>query len=122
MSSSSKDQSKDGRQRKTSPSRKPASLSTPRYQASTSSTASTIRRQSLFGTDDRVVLDIGSRVTKAGFSGESRPRDIFWSSETPDVELWTADICRCKTEQDRKLIETQLKARLTTLFRSIFHQ
>lgn len=32
-------------------------------------------RHSLYGTEDRVVLDLGSRVWKAGFSGEGAPRE-----------------------------------------------
>lgn len=31
-------------------------------------------RHSLYGTEDRVVLDLGSRVWKVGFSGEASPR------------------------------------------------
>jgi actin-related protein 10 len=126
--------SSQSRQRKTSLSLKPSatSSSSTRHQSSSlasSSAASSIRRQSLFGTDDRVVLDIGARVTKIGFSGESRPRDIFSSVEgvdsffsSSDATLWTADLCRCKTEQERKLIEAQLKSRLTQLFRAIYYQ
>ncbi|KAI8880771.1 hypothetical protein K501DRAFT_190575 [Backusella circina FSU 941] len=32
------------------------------------------RRHSIYGTEDRVVLDIGSLYIKCGFSGESAPR------------------------------------------------
>lgn len=73
-------------------------------------------------------MDIGARVTKVGFSGESRPRDIFSSVESvesfssSDAALWTNDLCRCKTEQERKLVETRLRARLVHLFRAIFYQ
>lgn len=35
------------------------------------------RRHSIYGTEDRVVLDIGSSFLKCGFSSESRPRHIF---------------------------------------------
>ena len=41
------------------------------------------RLMSLHGTDDRVVLDIGSKITKVGFSGESRPRAIIESLVPP---------------------------------------
>jgi actin-related protein 10 len=127
-----------GRHPKASTGQKSASLSTnlgtssSRYQSSTAATtsaASSIRRQSLFGTDDRVVLDIGTRMTRIGFSGESRPRDIFWSVEGNEVSsssydhaLWTTDLCRCKSEKDRRLIEVKLKAKLTHLLRGIFYQ
>lgn len=139
----SADGASEGRQRKTSLGQRPtsnvlagrgtggAATSSSRYQtgnlASTSSTSS-IRRHSLFGTDDRVVLDIGSRVTKIGFSGEARPRAIFWSLEgvpacsSQQGMLWTSDLCRCSNDEERKLVELQLKARLTILLRAIFHQ
>lgn len=34
------------------------------------------RRHSIYGTEDRVVLDIGSLYIKCGFSGESSPRHL----------------------------------------------
>ncbi|CAO3646643.1 unnamed protein product [Cunninghamella echinulata] len=39
------------------------------------------RRHSIYGTEDRVVLDIGSLYIKCGFSGESYPRHLVpaWS-------------------------------------------
>ncbi|CEI96780.1 hypothetical protein RMCBS344292_10934 [Rhizopus microsporus] len=46
-----------------------------------SSFQSFTRRHSIYGTEDRVVLDIGSLYIKCGFSGESSPRHIVptWS-------------------------------------------
>ena len=38
----------------------------------------TTRRHSLYGTEDRIVINLGSRVWKVGFSGEGRPRDVFF--------------------------------------------
>ncbi|GAA5821811.1 hypothetical protein JCM11251_001037 [Rhodosporidiobolus azoricus] len=38
-------------------------------------TTSLRSRHSLYGTEDRVVLDLGSRIWKAGFSGEPAPRE-----------------------------------------------
>lgn len=38
------------------------------------------RLAALHGTEDRVVLDIGTRITVVGFSGEARPRAIVRSS------------------------------------------
>ncbi len=35
------------------------------------------KKHSLYGFDDRVVLDPGSRVWKIGFSGEAQPRAVF---------------------------------------------
>lgn len=49
--------------------------------SSASSLHSFARRHSIYGTEDRVVLDIGSLYIKCGFSGESHPRHIVptWS-------------------------------------------
>ncbi|GAA5913253.1 uncharacterized protein JCM6883_005297 [Sporobolomyces salmoneus] len=44
------------------------SVSSPHYSTSLRS------RHSLYGTEDRIVLDLGSRVWKVGFSGEACPR------------------------------------------------
>ncbi|KAI8096588.1 actin family [Halteromyces radiatus] len=49
--------------------------------SSTSSIHSFTRRHSIYGTEDRVVLDIGSLYIKCGFSGESHPRHL--------VPTWT---------------------------------
>ncbi|BGP26873.1 hypothetical protein JCM10295v2_005835 [Rhodotorula toruloides] len=38
-------------------------------------TTSLRSRHSLYGTEDRVVLDLGSRIWKVGFSGEAQPRE-----------------------------------------------
>lgn len=35
------------------------------------------KRHSLYGTDDRVVLDLGSACWKVGFSGEAHPRRVL---------------------------------------------
>ncbi|KAJ3216489.1 hypothetical protein HK099_005851 [Clydaea vesicula] len=46
------------------------------------------RRNSIYGNEDRIILDIGSRFVKAGFSGEPKPRVIKASSPsniTPDL-------------------------------------
>ncbi|KAI7904381.1 actin family [Cokeromyces recurvatus] len=49
--------------------------------SSSSSFHNFTRRHSIYGTEDRVVLDIGSLYIKVGFSGESAPRHIVptWS-------------------------------------------
>ncbi|KAH8083010.1 actin-domain-containing protein [Filobasidium floriforme] len=43
---------------------------------------SSIRKHSLYGTDDRVVIDPGSRIWKIGFSGEPRPRKVFFVKDS----------------------------------------
>ncbi|CDZ98092.1 Actin and related proteins [Phaffia rhodozyma] len=45
------------------------------------------KRHSLYGTDDRIVLDPGSRIWKVGFSAEHRPRACFWSGQQPTGEV-----------------------------------
>lgn len=34
-------------------------------------------RHSLYGSEDRIILDLGSRVWKVGYSGEAAPRAVF---------------------------------------------
>lgn len=55
--------------------RAPLTAPSPHYQTKD-------RKHSLYGTEDRVVLDPGSSVWKVGFSGEAKPRAVFWSGET----------------------------------------
>ncbi|CAO1622768.1 unnamed protein product [Parajaminaea phylloscopi] len=102
--------------------------------------AAPLRRHSLFGTEDRIVLDIGSRCCKVGFSGEAQPRKIFKTVDgalRPGVEalyssgevesvandeddealLWHLDLMR---PGERHHVKQLLKARLTVLLRSIY--
>lgn len=37
------------------------------------------KRHSLYGTDDRIVLDLGSACWKVGFSGEANPRKVLFA-------------------------------------------
>lgn len=63
--------------------------------ASPYTSSSAVRsRHTLYGTDDRVILDLGSRVWKFGLSGESRPRGCVLVSDFLPVEIqtiWTLD-------------------------------
>ena len=64
---------------------------------SSSSLHTFARRHSIYGTEDRVVLDIGSLYIKCGFSGESHPRHIVPTcarlerSSGPDGEAYSID-------------------------------
>ena len=49
----------------------------------------TTLRHSLYGTEDRVVIDPGSRIWKVGFSGEGRPRDVFYPGGKTPEPLWS---------------------------------
>ncbi|OCF46109.1 hypothetical protein I317_00199 [Kwoniella heveanensis CBS 569] len=56
------------------------------------------RRHSLYGIEDRVVIDPGSRIWKVGFSGEPEPRAVFFaqdvasSDRTGATEAWDLDL------------------------------
>jgi actin-related protein 10 len=66
----------------------------------------TTRRQSLYGTEDRVVIDPGSRIWKVGFSGEGKPRDVFYADPKNYGPLWSwsrATDPAEKVEQDNML-------------------
>ncbi|PWZ01744.1 actin-like ATPase domain-containing protein [Testicularia cyperi] len=101
------------------------------------------RRHSLFGTEDRIVLDIGSKYSKFGFSGEPRPRAIVSSvsisqpttsylrfesrsgSSSPSPEkdtLWDLDFARCSDNAERRQREALLLAQLGQLLRTAFSQ
>lgn len=74
----------------------------------------TTRRHSLYGTEDRVVIDPGSRIWKVGFSGEGRPRDVFMVG--PLWGLRRAPDMAQREEEDR-VLEARLQAKL----REVFH-
>ncbi|WWC73483.1 uncharacterized protein I206_107453 [Kwoniella pini CBS 10737] len=44
------------------------------------------RRHSLYGIEDRVVIDPGSRIWKVGFSGEADPRSVFYALDSTDAD------------------------------------
>ncbi|PWN35209.1 actin-like ATPase domain-containing protein [Meira miltonrushii] len=101
--------------------------------SSSSAALSSARRAQYGGGDDRLVLDIGARVTKIGHSNEARPRSIIWSlrNATPTERaidsscggmLWSADIARCKDDTNRKVVEYKLRGRLKFLLRNLFYQ
>lgn len=54
-----------------------APLSTSPLSSLLSPLSLSLRRHSIYGTEDRIVLDLGSLYTKIGFSGESHPRHIL---------------------------------------------
>jgi actin-related protein 10 len=75
----------------------------------------TTRRHSLYGTEDRIVIDPGSRVWKVGFSGEGRPRDVFFVAPLLGLQRSPDPIQR--DEEDRVLA-----ARLQAHLRAVFHE
>lgn len=80
----------------------------------------TTRRHSLYGTEDRVVIDPGSRIWKVGFSGEGRPRDVFLAAGKTGTSLWELSRARDPVERDEE--DRLLEVNLETCLRSVFHQ
>ena len=80
----------------------------------------TTRRHSLYGIDDRIVLDPGSRVWKIGFSGEGRPRDVLFATDDERPYLWglSRPMSHLHGEESEKILEAELQA----LFRKAFHE
>ncbi|KZT39144.1 actin-domain-containing protein [Sistotremastrum suecicum HHB10207 ss-3] len=79
----------------------------------------TTRRHSLYGTEDRIVIDPGSHIWKVGFSGEGRPRDVFFVDGLDKRPLWSLsglDEVAGRGEED-----TVLYLRLKDHLRRVFH-
>ncbi|KAF9647030.1 actin-like ATPase domain-containing protein, partial [Thelephora ganbajun] len=85
--------------------------SSPHYQ--------TTRRHSLYGTEDRIVIDPGSRTWKVGFSGEGRPRDVFFGDGEDGQALWR--LTRATNQLDREEEDRMLQVKLQDRLRSVFH-
>ena len=81
---------------------------------------STTRRHSLYGVEDRVVIDPGSRIWKVGFSGEGRPRDVFYAGGASGEPLWK--LRRAADPVERTEEDKLLQVRLQNCLRSVFHE
>ncbi|CDO68469.1 hypothetical protein BN946_scf184754.g3 [Trametes cinnabarina] len=79
----------------------------------------TTRRHSLYGTEDRIILDPGSRIWKVGFSGEGKPRDVFLAEPDTGRSLWSLN--RAPKPADRAEEDRVLEAKLQACLRSLFH-
>ena len=79
----------------------------------------TTRRHSLYGTEDRVVIDPGSRIWKVGFSGESRPRAVFHVQGHNELPLWSLN---ARASDDYEEEERNLYNRLRHELRKVFHE
>lgn len=79
----------------------------------------TTRRHSLYGVEDRVIIDLGSRIWKVGFSGEGKPRDVFYAVG-PNDSLWK--LSRAMDRQERAEEDRMLEIRLQKCLRSVFHK
>ncbi len=80
----------------------------------------TTRRHSLYGTEDRIILDPGSRIWKVGFSGEGKPRGVFFAGGQNSPPLWGLN--RAPILGDREEEDRMLEARLQTCLRYVFHE
>ena len=80
----------------------------------------TTRRHSLYGVEDRVIIDPGSRIWKVGFSGEGRPRDVFLADAKSGVSLW--NLHRVTIPAERAEEEKLLEVKLQRCLRSVFHK
>ncbi|KZV94722.1 actin-like ATPase domain-containing protein [Exidia glandulosa HHB12029] len=79
----------------------------------------TTRRHSLYGTEDRIVIDPGLLVWKIGFSGESRPRDVFYAGAHLTKAVCSSfDKARTAAERDEneRMLEVLLQAQLRNVF------
>jgi actin-related protein 10 len=79
----------------------------------------TTRRHSLYGTEDRIILDPGSCVWKVGFSGEGRPRDVF-AVGSEGCGLWRLSSASSPPDRDEE--DRQLQAKMQNHLRSVFHE
>jgi actin-related protein 10 len=79
----------------------------------------TTRRHSLYGVEDRIIIDPGSRTWKVGFSGEGRPRDVFYAVD-PNNTLW--NLSRAADPRERAEEDRMLEIRLQKCLRSVFHE
>lgn len=81
----------------------------------------TTRRHSLYGVEDRVIIDPGSRIWKVGFSGEGRPRDVFYACKSGSGgSLWK--LGRATDPAERAEEDKLLEVRLQSCLRSVFHE
>jgi actin-related protein 10 len=79
----------------------------------------TTRRHSLYGVEDRVIIDPGSRIWKVGFSGEGKPRDVFYAVDVNHT-LWK--LSRAAYAQERAEEDKMLEIQLQRCLRSVFHE
>ncbi|KAF8917288.1 fungal-specific actin related protein [Mucidula mucida] len=79
----------------------------------------TTRRHSLYGVEDRIIIDPGSRIWKVGFSGEGRPRDVLYADGKHGAPLWKLN--RATNPAERAEEDRMLDINLERALRSVFH-
>jgi actin-related protein 10 len=109
------------------PPRRPTSIDdgAPIQRASSSSYSagggSHYRRHSLYGTEDRIIIDPGSKLWKVGFSGEGKPRQVYnvaRPGEEPTIWNWKIS----STAEEREEAERILAARMQQSLRAVFFE
>ncbi|KAJ3795790.1 fungal-specific actin related protein [Lentinula aff. detonsa] len=79
----------------------------------------TTRRHSLYGVEDRIIIDPGSLIWKVGFSGEGRPREVFYAGGKSARALW--GLKRATDAAERLEEDKLLDIRLEQTLRAVFH-
>lgn len=113
------------------PTRRPSSIVEPRsatssrppstYIAGSSPGYTTTRRHSLYGTEDRIIIDPGSKLWKVGFGGEGKPRHVYEVLRPgEDFPLWSTSAVR--TPEDYEEADRLLTARLQDALRAVFFE
>lgn len=82
--------------------------------------ATTTRRHSLYGTEDRIIIDPGSHVWKVGFSGEGKPRHVSVVGQGSQAILWGST--QKYSTEEREEADRILAQRLQDCLRSMFFE
>ena len=82
--------------------------------------ATTTRRHSLYGTEDRIIIDPGSHVWKVGFSGEGKPRHVSVVGQGSQTILWGST--QKYSTEEREEADRILAQRLQDCLRSMFFE
>lgn len=94
----------------------------PRIGPSPAYTTNLRSRHALYGTDDRVVIDLGSKVWKAGFSSETNPRVVISVKQLckPILENFDSIWDLCPTTSSSMMSNTLISDAISIGLRRIF--
>jgi len=102
-------------------SRPPTSRSSSSYVVGSTPHYSSTRRHSLYGTEDRIIIDPGSKYWKVGFSGEGKPRQVYQVVQAEnEPTLWSWHSSRSQEEYEEA--DRMLAARLQDALRAVFFE
>ena len=75
----------------------------------------------MYGTEDRIIIDPGSKYWKVGFSGEGKPRQVYQVVQANDEPtLWSWHSSR--TPEEYEEADRMLAARLQDALRAVFFE